>query len=267
MPPCLHRLALPLWKKNPEGIDGTSDHNISTYLIDSSLLTVCQESRSLMKRVFETNDTSRMGFPRSRTGYYFSGGAPLHITIYLQTDLIILQFDGMINFNWDFLGDLFLHQRGFNIGIEYNQKWAIEPYEQDEDEDEDDDSISLAFHKLFELAEEWVILGIWLIDHNLKRRKGSPSQKDSVKSGFTSPHLSKPFYTNDRKFLKVNLEQGEECLDHWQYLKPMHEGDYQKSSLYFADRLRQRVYDFAVRDHGDAHHFSCYSGLLGWDDL
>lgn len=125
----------------------------------------------------------------------------------------------------------------------------------------------LAFHKLYQLAEESVYLDIWLIDHNLKRRKGVLSQKDSLKSAFYPPQLSTPFYANDRKFLKVNLEQGEGCLDYWQYLKPMHDGDYQKSSLDFADRLRQRVYDFAFRDYGDCHRFSCYSGLLGWDDL
>ncbi|KAH7195975.1 hypothetical protein DER44DRAFT_814624 [Fusarium oxysporum] len=153
LPPCLHRLALPLWTKYPEGVDGTSDHNISTYLIDASLSTACQESRSVMKRVFGTNEAPGKNFVRSRTSYYFSGGAPLYITIRLQKDLIILQFDDMINFNWDFLSGLFPNQRGFNIGIEYNQKWAIEPYEHDEDEDDD---YSLAFHKLSQLAEESV---------------------------------------------------------------------------------------------------------------
>ncbi|KAG7425427.1 hypothetical protein Forpi1262_v013639 [Fusarium oxysporum f. sp. raphani] len=110
-----------------------------------------------MKRVFGTNETPGKNFVRSRTGYYFPGGAPLYITIILQKDLIILQFDDMINFNWDFLSGLFPNQRGFNLGIEYNQKWAIEPYEYDEDEDDD---YSLAFHKLYQLAKESVYLDI-----------------------------------------------------------------------------------------------------------
>ncbi|RYC84340.1 hypothetical protein BFJ63_vAg12793 [Fusarium oxysporum f. sp. narcissi] len=167
-----------------------------------SLSTACQESRSMMKRVFGTNEAPGKNFVRLRTGYYFSGGAPLYITIRLQKDLIILQFDDMINFNWDFLSGLFPNQRGFNIGIEYNQKWAIEPHEHDEDKDDD---YSLAFHKLYQLAEESVYLDIWLIDHNLKRRKGVLSQKDSLKSALYPPQLSTPFYANDRKFLKVNL--------------------------------------------------------------
>ncbi|EGU87226.1 hypothetical protein FOXB_02259 [Fusarium oxysporum f. sp. conglutinans Fo5176] len=157
LPPCLHRLALPLWTKYPEGVDGTSDHNISTYLIDASLSMACQESRSMMKRVFGTNETPGKNFVQSRTRYYFSGGATLYITIILQKDLIVLQFDDMINFNWDFLSGLFPNQRRFNLGIEYNQKWAIEPYEHDEDEDDD---YSLAFHKLYQLAEESVYLDI-----------------------------------------------------------------------------------------------------------
>ncbi|EXA35760.1 hypothetical protein FOVG_12909 [Fusarium oxysporum f. sp. pisi HDV247] len=125
----------------------------------------------------------------------------------VMTDFIILQLDDMITFNWDFLNDLFRNQRGLIIGIEYSQKWAIELYEHDEDEG---DNYSLAFYKLFELAEEHVSLDLWLIDHNLKRRKGAPSQKDSVQNAFASPHLTTPVYASDRKFLKVNLEQGED---------------------------------------------------------
>ncbi|ENH75506.1 hypothetical protein FOC1_g10005480 [Fusarium oxysporum f. sp. cubense race 1] len=69
LPSCLHRLALPLWNKYPDSIDGTSNHNISTYLIDSSLWTACQESRSMMKRGFRTNKTSSKSFLGSRTAY------------------------------------------------------------------------------------------------------------------------------------------------------------------------------------------------------
>ncbi|EWG48832.1 hypothetical protein FVEG_16337 [Fusarium verticillioides 7600] len=96
-PPCPPRLALPLWNKYPDSVDDTSDHNISTYMLDGSLLTACQESRSMMKRL-ERNKTSRKHYDESRAGYYLSGGAPSYITIYPKTDLIILQFDDIFDF-------------------------------------------------------------------------------------------------------------------------------------------------------------------------
>ncbi|KAK2690694.1 hypothetical protein QWA68_010586 [Fusarium oxysporum] len=179
--------------------------------------------------------------------------------------LIVLQFDDIFNFEWNFLDDLFCYNKDsylevVNIGIEYNQEWGLELY--NDDQNGDSEPIDFALYKLFELAEDMMYLSIWLIDHNLKRRKEAPSFKDSDKHEFLNPSLDTPFYANDRKFLKVNLEQGEQCLDYWQYIKPIPDGDYQKSSLYFADRLRQQVCDFACRGDCIVSHCSCYPGLL-----
>ncbi|KAJ4114192.1 hypothetical protein NW760_001088 [Fusarium oxysporum] len=179
--------------------------------------------------------------------------------------LIVLQFDDIFNFEWNFLDDLFCYNKDsylevVNIGIEYNQEWGLELY--NDDQNGDSEPIDFALYKLFELAEDMMYLSIWLIDHNLKRRKEAPSFKDSDKHELLNPSLDTPFYANDRKFLKVNLEQGEQCLDYWQYIKPIPDGDYQKSSLYFADRLRQQVCDFACRGDCIVSHCSCYPGLL-----
>lgn len=266
------RLALPLWNKYPDSVDNTSDHNISTYLLDGSLLTACQESRSLMKRNLGTYKASHNGYDKSKIAYYFSGGAPSFITIYPKTDLIILQFDDIFEFEWDYLEDLF-HEKGSchsdirHIGIEYDQEWGIDLFEEDRNPDPWSEPTDFALGKLFELAEIMMYLDIWLIDHNLKRRKEAPPFKDSGKHEFRNPYLDAPFYANDRKFLKVNLEQGEDCLDQWEYIKLMPDGDYRKSSLHFADRLRQRVCDYACRDSCVVSHCSSYLGLLGWDDI
>ncbi|KAF5244799.1 hypothetical protein FANTH_7623 [Fusarium anthophilum] len=271
-PPCAPRLALPLWNKYPESVDDTSDQNISTYLSDGSLLTACQESRSMMKRMFGTNKASREIYDKSRAAYYFSGGTPSYIAIYPKTDLIILQFDDIFNFEWDYLEDL-LYQKGSfhpdirHIGIEYNERWGIELFEEDQNGNPWIEPVDFALYKLFELAEQMIYLSIWLIDHNLKRRKDAHSFKASDEHEFCNPYLAAPFYAKDRKFLKVNLEQGEQCLDQWQYIKPMPDGDYRKSSLHFANRLRKQVCDHACRESCVVSHCSCYLGLLGWDDI
>ncbi|RBA21881.1 hypothetical protein FPRO05_00228 [Fusarium proliferatum] len=255
LPPCLScppRLALPLWNKYPDSTNGLSDHDISTYLIDSSLWTVCHESRSMMRRVFGVNDASSQRCLGSATAHYLSGSAPSWITIFPKNDLIVLQFDDMFKFNWIHLLDLF-HTKAWsfggvlNLGIEYDVEWGI-------------------FHserELFHLASCSLYVNIWLIDHNLKRREGTPPQKDSVELEYENPVLHASFYANDRKFLRVNLEQEDDCMGHWRYLKVLSE-DYEDSSIHFANQLREEVW-LLNRDNFLAP--PCSVGLLGWDDI
>ncbi|SCV48148.1 uncharacterized protein FFB14_10221 [Fusarium fujikuroi] len=212
IPPCPYRLALPAWNKYPDSTDGSSDHDISTYLIDSSLWSVCQESRSMMKRVFKEDNASSRRLLASTTAHYLSGSATSYITIHPRKDLIVLQFDDMLKFNWDFLDVLFHTNKWFpdgvvNLGIEYNIEWGM-------------DIDASPYDKLAELAcGSWVSTNIWLIDHNLKRREGTCHQKDSLKRSYKYPELNEPFYANDRTFIKVNLRKKDDCMDHWKYLK------------------------------------------------
>jgi hypothetical protein len=134
-----------------------------------------------------------------------------------------------------------LHQKGSwhpdirHIGIEYDERCGIELFEGDRNTNPWINPVDSAFSKLFELAEAMTYLSIWLTDHNLKRRKDAPSFQTSNEHEFCNPYLDTPFHANDRKFLKVNFEQRDNCLDQWQYIKPMPDGDYRKSSLHFAD--------------------------------
>ncbi|KAF5674278.1 hypothetical protein FCIRC_7816 [Fusarium circinatum] len=259
VPPCSYRLALPVWNKYPDSTDGSSDHNISTYLIDSSLWTVCQESRSMMRRVFGTNDASRQRLLGSATAHYLSGGAASYVTICPEKDLIVLQFDDMFKFKWRFLNDLFntktYYSAGIlNIGIEYHIEWGMNTYKDDEN----------PLNKLYSLAYSGFSINIWLIDHNLKRRKGTRRQKDSRKEAYRNPRLKHRCYANDRIFSKVNLRQKRHCMGHWKYLKLISD-NYHDSSIHFANRLRHKVWTTNVISQTGRP--PCHVGLLGWDDI
>ncbi|KAF5716679.1 hypothetical protein FMUND_6206 [Fusarium mundagurra] len=256
-PMCLYRLALPVWNKYPDSTDGSSDHDISTYLIDSSLWMVCHESRSMMKRVFGSSDTSSQRLSGSATAYYLSGSAPSYITIFPQNDLIVLQFDDILEFDETLLFDLFLDKIWgsdgvLNLGIEYNKDWGMFLSEHGE----------RALQELFYLASSSLFVNVWIIDHNLKRREGTPPQKDSVAYEYKNPELETAFCANDRKFLKVNLELEDDCMAHWKYLEVVSE-DYNDSSIDFANRLHEEVW----LHHNQYFNQPCYVGLLGWDDI
>ncbi|KAG5764923.1 hypothetical protein H9Q72_006995 [Fusarium xylarioides] len=252
---CLGRLALSEWNKYPDSTDGSSDHDISTYLIDSSLWTVCQESRSVMKRVFGSSDTSSQRLSGSATAYYLSDSAPSYITIFPKNDLIVLQFDDMLELDRTHLYDLFPEKTWgtdgvLNLGSEYNIDWGIRQHGRH------------VLRELYYLASSTLFVNLWIIDHNLKRREGTPPQKDSAKNEYKKPEFKTAFYANDRKFLKVNLELEDDCMDHWEYLKAVPE-DYDDSSIDFANRLHQELWLY----HNQSSNRPCYVGLLGWDDI
>ncbi|KAF5592922.1 hypothetical protein FPCIR_5605 [Fusarium pseudocircinatum] len=249
------RIALPVRNKYPDSTDGSSDDDISTYLIDSSLWTVCQESRSMMKKVFGSTDASSQSLSGSATAHYLSGSVPSYITIYPKNDLIVLQFDDVLKFDNSYLLGLF--QKNIwgsvgvlNLGIEYNIDWGISEHGK------------RALRKLCYLASITLFVNVWIIDHNLKRREGAPPQKDSVKHEYKNPELNTAFYANDKKVLKVNLELRDGFMDHWKYLKVVSE-DCDDSSIDFVNRLREKVW-LHINPYCNR---PCYVGLLGWDDV
>ncbi|KAF5680274.1 hypothetical protein FDENT_8477 [Fusarium denticulatum] len=258
-PVCPGRLALPVRNKYPDSTDGSSDHDISTYLIDSSLWTVCQESRSIMRKVHGSNDASSQSPLESATAHYLSGSVPSYITIYPKNDLIVLQFDDILKCDEDYLLYMFYYMflekpwgsdGVVNLGIEYNIDWGIGEHSDH------------ALSKLYSLASSGLFANVWIIDHNLKRREGIPPQKDSVEHEYKNPELKTAFYANDRKFLKVNLELGDGCMEHWKYLRVISE-DCDDSSIDFTNRLREEVWLHYV----PYCNRPCYVGLLGWDDI
>ncbi|KAF5560027.1 hypothetical protein FNAPI_4426 [Fusarium napiforme] len=256
-PACLYRLALPVRNKYPKSTDGSSDHDISTYLIDSSPWTVCQESRSVMRKVYGSSNAYSKGHLESATAHYLSGSALSYITIYPRNDLIVLQFDDILEFDYSYLLGLFQERTWgpdgvLNLGIEYDIDWGMFLSEHGD----------AVFRRLSYLASSCFSVNLWLIDHNLKRQEGTPPQMDSLKYEYKYPELKTAFYANDRKFLKVNLEQEDDCMDHWKYIKLLSE-DYIDSSIDFANLLRKEVYDWGK--YNIYRHDSV--GLLGWDDI
>ncbi|KAH7240367.1 uncharacterized protein BKA55DRAFT_741373 [Fusarium redolens] len=246
-------VAIPLWNKYLDGIDGGNDINISTYPIDAGLWTACHESRLMMQKHFLQDPWH---YP-SWTGYYISGGAPLYITVRYNDDLVILQLDSLELKKWND-GTLGRLQDLHDIGIEYRPEWGIDLYEEDEGGVE-----APAFDKIWELGE-YLHCGtrVWLIDHNLKRKVDAPLSDDKRNKEFwTTRNVS--FYGADRKFSSTGLEKVGERLTHWEYINPVADGDYRKSSLYFADQLQELYKELG--EWTDAPGLEL--GLLGWDRL
>ncbi|EXA35761.1 hypothetical protein FOVG_12910 [Fusarium oxysporum f. sp. pisi HDV247] len=190
-------------------------------------------------------------------GHYISGGAPSYITIRYNYDLVILQLHSLEFEKWDdeTVGRL---QNIHGIGIEYRAEWGIDLYEEDEGGDEID-----AFDKIWWFGET-VNLGtrVWLFDHNLRRKVDAPPCDEERNRHFWALQ-NVSFYGADRKFSSTGLEKGGERLAHWEYINSVADGDYRKSSLYFADRL-QELYKERY-EWNDAP--GSILGLLGLDHL
>ncbi|EWG48833.1 hypothetical protein FVEG_08493 [Fusarium verticillioides 7600] len=248
--------AIPLLNKYIDGIGNDSYSNISAYLIDAGLWTAYHESRLRMQKTFLFDPRRYRSW--TWTGYYISGGAPLYITIRYNEDLVIIQPD---KFDLECLDGerLSLLYSLKNIGIEYRPEWGIELNEQDEGGDD-----ALAYWNVFDFVGGRISgLTVWLIDHNLRRKMDAPPYVEKrIRLAHETDNIS--FYAADRKFSSIGLEsKDEECLDHWEYINPVTDGDYGKFSLYFADRLYELYKDRLDENEGHAPRF----GFLGWDGL
>ncbi|KAF5244800.1 hypothetical protein FANTH_7624 [Fusarium anthophilum] len=246
-------IAIQSWSRYLDGNDHGSDFDISAYLIDAGLWTACRESRLMMQESFLYREWHYGPW----VGYHISGGAPLYITI-RSNDLVILQPDELSlgSFDDETLGRL--HELE-HIGIEYRPEWGMARYEEDEESEQ-----AFGFADVLRFADVMRYAAcVWLIDHNLRRKVDAPPYVEG-RTTFRWVTRDVSFWAADRKFSSIDLEnKNEDPLTHWEYINPVADGDYQKSSLHFADRMHKEYVNKNIRMQTGGPQF----GLLGWDHL
>ncbi|KAM0544695.1 hypothetical protein ACHAPJ_011682 [Fusarium lateritium] len=272
-------LAAPLWNRYFGNADAhCSDKNVSTYLIDGGLWTACKESRMIMENHFKTSEWKSQrkydtmvpvgpGPPKALykpATFYFSGKTPHYFTVLPHRDLFVLQADNLKSIDWANIDhDISIGSsvKGFSglchIALEYDDKWGTQLLEAGYDD------VTPIVRILTHLA--YGPNGadkIWLIDHNLKRKEDAPVFKENIKW-----HDTNVYYASDRRFLDVKCRRwSSKCLDEWEYIQPVVDGDSEGSSIWFINRLREEIRSAVNPDDTDAET-PCEIGLLGWDNL
>lgn len=247
----------PLESKNYDGRDGSPHKNISTYMIDFGLWTACKESRRVIRKHFANPSNNPWGLPERGRVTYCSGSNPFYLSVWPGSDLFILQFENFSDTNWSRIEAFAGTPKSSpcpvepcrDIGIEYDSIWkhsAFGPWY--------DEIFAADFLFSFSLKRR-----LWLVDTNLKRKKGAALSHDSD---------TIQFYASDRKFIPVPLNKKEDNLIEWEYINPVEGGHFRASSLYYTwllNDLAKYLWAPATLNHG--HRLEDRIGLLGWDDL
>ncbi|RSL55239.1 hypothetical protein CEP54_009450 [Fusarium duplospermum] len=238
-----------------------SQRNVSTYLIDGGLWTVCKESRLVIEKYFKSLELDYLGGqqntgpPERRympaTGYFMhSGGAPHYFTVISYRDLFVLKPNllGKPNgYRADLKMPARLREVARHIAMEYKPEWGtqlrnVRPR----------NGMHPIIKELVSFANNYWNMKLWLIDHNLKRKKDVPPFEEDTRA-----YSINAFYASDRKFLAVERDSEGPNLDHWQRIHQGGGGDSDESSRFFLSSLLKEV---------DEEDRNCF-GLLGWDDL
>ncbi|KAF9766625.1 hypothetical protein IL306_000948 [Fusarium sp. DS 682] len=274
------------------------DENISTYLIDGAMWTICKESRLVIEKHFSQYkwpDDSlfirrrpdfRIEFPPTY-GYpykavfqvpstgYFQGSSPHYLTVFPRRDLFVFQPDTLDDIDWYFVGSSPTRggmrppfRRLQHIAIEYNPEWWDEICNCSESWDSP--NITRLKNAVFELKDS---SKLWFIDNSLKRKKDAPVFKEMTSDYYMQLNA---FYARDRKFLEVNCFSNYDPLQDWEYAKPVGGSSNRERSFSvdFVQRLRQKILEeekfetvqnmiFRAR----ARAARCDIGLLGWQEL
>ncbi|EWZ85821.1 hypothetical protein FOWG_10912 [Fusarium oxysporum f. sp. lycopersici MN25] len=121
-----------------------------------------------------------------------------------------------------------LGHKALHVGIEYQSDWGPQFYDELQGDGE-----CPAFDQIQGLQHNVFAPCIWLVDYNLKR--------------------------------KANALPHEGSLGHWEYIEPVPDGDYHKSSIYFAEMLHGSFVH--AQKVGPEAMFHPTMGLLGWDNF
>jgi hypothetical protein len=217
-------------------------------MIGSGLWTACKESRRVIRKHFANPSNNPCGLPKRGIVSYCSGSNPFYLSIWPGSDLIVLQPDNFFNTDWRYVAALaytpgpsqYPLKSCREIGIEYDTEWADRMWVHDVSSGSRDISLAPAGLLLFFQRRR-----LWLVDKNLKRKAGASSSYDSE---------AMQFYANDRKFVQVSLEKGQNNLREWEYMHPVAGRDYRESSIYFAISANEMTREVRIR-------------LLGWEEL
>ncbi|KAF5580306.1 uncharacterized protein FSUBG_13419 [Fusarium subglutinans] len=248
----VHTLALgtPLPDKDFVSITGESISDISTQVHDPELWNTCQESRLMMKKAF----VSLEGYNFDSMGYCLSGSAPFYVTLTDQGhNLFILRPDS-VDFD---LEDVFgaFSKTELAFGIEYRPEWGSQLYAE-----EQGGEMCLAARQIADLGSDLDVGYVYLVDYNLKLKTDASCKR--------KPHdLRTRYYARDRKLVEMHLGHENE-RDNWEYINPIPDGDYRKSSFYFAESMME-AFDEAEWKITDGHGGirTPGFGLLGWDEF
>ncbi|KIL87353.1 hypothetical protein FAVG1_09057 [Fusarium avenaceum] len=269
------------WRHYFDSLDeNRSIENVSTYLIDGGLWTACKESRLIMEKHFRQSEwpkaqesdryydnLTKENFKLPGTGYF--QGDELHcLTVFPHRDLFVLQMDDIARDGWctvglnSPLGKNISGYRGVrHLAIEYRPEW-------DEESCHLQDCITRTLiDAIFEIGHD--VGTLWFIDHTLKRSKNAPAFKEITDDSWRM----NAFYASDRKFLEVDRFDYPKRKADWQYVKPRWDKSNRKhsSSHDFVCYLNHLIDERKEVDDPDATEIevedSCFTGLLGWDDL
>ncbi|KAH7240369.1 uncharacterized protein BKA55DRAFT_542955 [Fusarium redolens] len=257
--------AAPLESKYYKSLDESPNKNVSTYMIDSGLWTACKESRRVIRKRFAKHSNNPWGPPRRAIVSYCSGSSPFCLSIWPGSDLIILQPDDFFPTSWSRIVGLAYTPGPYvypldscrEIGIEYDPEWGdgLPAY----GSSWGSRNMTLAIAHLFSSSPRH---RLWLVDTNLKRK----ADASSVQGGKTMQ-----FYANDRKLVQVSLDKGAHNLREWEYMHPVGNGAYQKSSICFAISANVTARFFEemnrVMSMNYGYRLEGRVGLLGWEDL
>ncbi|KAF5244802.1 hypothetical protein FANTH_7626 [Fusarium anthophilum] len=240
-------LGTPLPDKGFVSVTGESISDISTQVHDPELWNTCQESRLMMKKAF----VSLEGYGFDSMGYYLSGTSPFYVTLTDQGhSLFILRLDSLEFDLWRIYG-AFSSKNDLVLGIEYRPEWGSQLYAQ-----EQGGEFCLAAWLIRALGPSTNFLSVYLIDYNLKLKADASSRRRR--------DVSFDYYARNRRLVEVGLEDSRERED-WEYINPIPDGDYRKSSFYFAERMLADLEAVEIFDQDWS--YKPWIGLLGWDYL
>ncbi|KAF4495332.1 hypothetical protein FAGAP_8537 [Fusarium agapanthi] len=240
----------PLGSKHYKSLDGSSDKNVSTYMIDFGLWTAYKESRRVIRKHFDDPSNNLWGLTeRGRPG----------------SDLFILDFESFFDTNWSpieaFPGTPESSPCPLEccreIGIQYNSEVTDNNLLQAPSGSWVDMTLTANLLLFFSLERR-----LWLVDTNLKQKKGAVSSHDSD---------TMQFYASNRKFVQVPLDKGEDNLTEWEYINPVAGGNFWRSSIHYARRANEVARSFRALPGSTAinneHRLEDRIGLLGWEEL
>ncbi|KAF5640006.1 uncharacterized protein FTJAE_4552 [Fusarium tjaetaba] len=263
------------------------NENMSTYLIDGAMWNTCKESRLAIQKHFShyqwsgdewwlyAQRSSRVWaehpwnkvFRMPSTGY-FEGGSLNYLTVFPRRDLFVFQpvkLDGVIQYSFGSRQTKGAKQPVFqrlqHIAVEYDPEWWDLLHSSD---------VPAIIQLIGNALELKNIQKLWIIDHNLKRKKNAPAF-DEKGDHWASLNA---FYARDRKFLEIDWLNYSGALDDWEFVKPGRDtpNKYGDASVclvrYLNDVIHNSRTSSGYRHCRVQHHpHYCEIGLLGWDEL
>ncbi|CZR44738.1 uncharacterized protein FPRO_14491 [Fusarium proliferatum ET1] len=239
-------LGIPLPDKDFASVTGESISDISTQVHDPELWNTCQESRLMMRKAF----VSRKGYSFDSMGYYLSGSAPFYVTITKPGHSLFILRPDSLEFDFREIYGAF-SETDLVLGIEYKPEWGSQLYAE-----EQGGEICQAARLITGLGWDQTVSGVCLVDYNLKLKADSPYRPRPEDLGC--------YYARDRRLVEADPDD-ERKEEHWEYIDPIPDGDYRKSSFYFAKRMVEAFDEVGMDDHEAT--FGPWIDLLGWDDF